>query len=794
MQPFELPDFYVPWPARLNPNLEEARVHTKAWSYQMGILDTSPDDHTPKIWDEHDLDSHDYALLCAYTHPEAPTEELNLVTDWYVWVFYFDDHFLEVYKRPQDRVGAKAYLDRLPMFMPVDLSPTPEPTNPVERGLADLWSRTAPSKSVGWRQRFFENTVHLLDESTWELNNISEHRLSNPIEYIEMRRKVGGAPWSAGLVEHAVFVEVPDRIAATRPLEVLRDSFADAVHLRNDIFSYQREVEAEGELSNGILVVEKFLGISTQQAANLINDLLTSRLQQFEHTAITELPSLFQEHGLNPLEQASILVYIRGLQDWQSGGHEWHMRSSRYMNKHEEQSTAAGIFLPGVTGLGASAARIKLSPGTLGLNRFKNYTHVPYQRVGPTVLPQFYMPFTTWLNSHLDTARRHSKEWARRMGMLASPPGLPQIFIWNDHKFDVADVALCGALIHPDGSADELNLTACWLVWGTYADDYFPAIYRYTSDLTGAKVFNARLSLFMPLDATNPTSVPINPVELGLADLWTRTAGTLSKNARQMFRTAIEDMTSSWVWELANQIENHVPDPVDYVEMRRKTFGSNLTMSLSRLAQGEEVPPEIYRTRTMRGLDNSAADYACFTNDVFSYQKEIEFEGEIHNVVLVVQNFLSCDRVAAVKIVNDLMTARMEQFEHIVKTELPALFDNFDLDTKTREQLLGYVERLQHWMAGVLRWHITVDRYKEFELQSSSARPMLFDDGPTGVGISAASVLTLLGLGKPEPVTPPSPPDPVVDTATAESWDIGKVTKSHLPSELLRFNKQKDAV
>ncbi|SEU42493.1 germacradienol/geosmin synthase, partial [Myxococcus fulvus] len=37
-QPFQLPEFYVPWPARLNPNLESARVHTKAWSYQMGIL------------------------------------------------------------------------------------------------------------------------------------------------------------------------------------------------------------------------------------------------------------------------------------------------------------------------------------------------------------------------------------------------------------------------------------------------------------------------------------------------------------------------------------------------------------------------------------------------------------------------------------------------------------------------------------------------------------------------------------------------------------------------------------
>lgn len=766
MQPFQLPDFYVPWPARLNSNLEAARIHSKAWAREMGIIDPPPDEHSQKIWEEHDLDAHDYALLCSYTHPEAPGPELNLVTDWYVWVFYFDDHFLEVYKRPQDRAGARQYLDRLPMFMPVDLSTPPEPTNPVERSLADLWTRTAPTKSEAWRRRFFESTKNLLEESTWELNNIAERRLSNPIEYVEMRRKVGEAPWSAGLVEHAVFVEVPDRIAATRPMRVLKDSFADAVHLRNDLFSYQREVQDEGELSNGVLVFEHFFGVDTQRAANLVNDLVTSRLQQFEHTAMTELPSLFGEQGLDPQEQVNILTYIRGLQDWQSGGHEWHMRSSRYMNRHRGSDSTAAVFIPNLTGLGTSAARIKLSPGTLGVNRFKNYRHVSYQAVGPTQLPQFYMPYATWVNPHLETARWHSKQWARQMGMLESLPGFPEVFIWDDHKFDVADVALCGALINPKGSASELDLTACWLVWGTYADDYFPALYGYTRDMAGAKVFNARLSAFMPLDSATPVPPPTNPVERGLADLWARTADTLSKNARRLFRRAIEEMTESWLWELANQMQNHIPDPIDYVEMRRKTFGSDLTMSLARLAHCEEVPPDIYGTRTMRELDNAAADYACLTNDVFSYQKEIEFEGELHNGVLVVQSFLDYDRRQAVEIVNDLMTARMRQFEHIVATELPALFENFDLNAKTRAQILDYVEKLQQWMSGVLQWHTAVDRYKEFELRAA-ARPRTFWRGATGLGTTAARAVTLWRSGEQAGVAvPPTPSDVATDKAT----------------------------
>ena len=100
-QPFELPEFYIGWPARLNPHLETARAHTKAWAREVGILDTPACDDTPEIWTEEQFEAMDYGLLCAYTHPDAPAEELDLVTDWYVWVFYFDDHFLDVYKRPR---------------------------------------------------------------------------------------------------------------------------------------------------------------------------------------------------------------------------------------------------------------------------------------------------------------------------------------------------------------------------------------------------------------------------------------------------------------------------------------------------------------------------------------------------------------------------------------------------------------------------------------------------------------------------------------------------------------------
>lgn len=90
--------------------------------------------------DEKDLDAHDYGLMCAYTHPACDQVELDLITHWYVWVFFFDDHFLEQFKRTRDSEGSRAAPSsgfgcscRLTCR-----TRCPSRSNPVEMGLDDL--------------------------------------------------------------------------------------------------------------------------------------------------------------------------------------------------------------------------------------------------------------------------------------------------------------------------------------------------------------------------------------------------------------------------------------------------------------------------------------------------------------------------------------------------------------------------------------------------------------------------------------------------------------------------------
>jgi germacradienol/geosmin synthase len=188
---------------------------------------------------------------------------------------------------------------------------------------------------------------------------------------------------------------------------------------------------------------------------------------------------------------------------------------------------------------------------------------------------------------------------------------------------------------------------------------------------------------------------------------------------------------------------NRIPDPVDYVEMRRRTFGSDLTMSLARIAHLDALPAAVYRTRPVRSLENAIMDAGCLVNDMFSYQKEIEFEGELHNAVLVVRNFLGCSQDRAYEVVNDLMTARVEQFEHVVEQELPVLVTDLELDTEARAALAEYVAELRNWLAGVLNWHQNCLRYEESYLRGTVSSAPARVGALTGLGTSAARLLAV---------------------------------------------------
>lgn len=780
-QPFELPEFYVPYEARLNPHLDAARERGKQWAYAMGILGAPAGSPGADVWSERKFVAMDFPLLTAYTHPDASADELALITEWYVWVFYLDDHFLETYKRSRDLSGALVYLNGLLAFMPMNLGDAvPVPQNPVEAGLWDLWPRTVSTMSLAWRTRFWDSNYLLIRSFLWELTNLDQNSVPNPVDYIGMRRRTGGALWSADLVEHALGVEVPAAVVASRAMRVLKDTFTDGVHLLNDIFSYQREIEEEGEISNGVLVMQRFMGGTPQQAADLVNDLHTSRLQQFENTLLTEVPLLQEDHDLDAKAWSDILAYVKGLQDWLGGNHAWHYRSPRYMNSGVTQPQTTGPRVPSdLAELRTMATRLGIPVRVRSLGaRAKTMMMSAGRKNERLPLPKLFMPYRVRYNPHLAAARIATKAWAIEMGYVGS--GLSG---WDEASFDSTDLTLFAAMIFPDAPREKFETLAKWQVWGFYYEDYLDEKFKQTRDRAGAKAFQERILPFMPVAnpdvvkrslqlfvraRPNPgeggsqggvaqdrpmhgVPVPTNEVERGLADLWPRTVVAMSEDWSYQFRWAIEYFFPGFLWEIHNLDQDRVPDPVDYIEMRRRTADIVFPIALMQYGLGRELHTHMLGSLPMLRLIDTCIDWEGLINDIFSYQKEIDSEGEIHNAVIVIQRFLDTDLRRAASIASDLATSQLLTFEETIATDLPALAVELELDAAARENLDRCVEGLRDLIAGFFYFHSLSGRYaatfaphtdRDEEVPPATADSALVRllRGPTGLGTSSLRI------------------------------------------------------
>lgn len=302
------------------------------------------------VWDEQSFEAMDIPLFAALSHPDAPLEVLEVLADVYVWAFYFDDALEEVYAK-DGLTGVKQSIARASGLTPGAAGDPPTPADPGERALVDLWPRLGAVASPVWLGRYARHHDAMLDEMRWALANNDAGRAPNPIEYIDTRRQLGGTQMAADLVELGCLAELTAAQVALRPMAQIRDCFCDMVCLRNDLVSLRKEVEAGEALSNGVVVVQLFLGCDLGYAMKVVADLYDARRTQFDRLAARDLPEVFDDLALDADAQQTVLRNVEGLRDWIAGDEQWIRTSARYL-----KPTPPSWQVP--TGLGTSAARL----------------------------------------------------------------------------------------------------------------------------------------------------------------------------------------------------------------------------------------------------------------------------------------------------------------------------------------------------------------------------------------------------------------------------------------------------
>jgi germacradienol/geosmin synthase len=326
---FRIPPLDPPLRMGINPRLPEARRHGKEWSRQVGIL--APPGEPPYLssWTEADFDRADFAQCAAYCFPDAPPTALNLLTDYYTWVFCMDDLFGERYKKDGDLAGARKFNQRLLRFMPLDGTEPPAAENPIERGLADLWPRTTAVLSARAQRDVVRSLEEMSESWIWELHNILTGHVPDIAEYSQMRRDTAGMPWGMYLVFLGKGVEFPAALRDSPLIKVYASSFQDVGGWRNDILSYERELGEDGAPNNAVTVLRDLLDCDLQYAVDRVADVVNARLRRFRRLGAVELPAFCEELGLTAAERDQVRQCVDGLENYLDGEHRWEMASGR---------------------------------------------------------------------------------------------------------------------------------------------------------------------------------------------------------------------------------------------------------------------------------------------------------------------------------------------------------------------------------------------------------------------------------------------------------------------------------
>ncbi|WNZ12863.1 terpene synthase family protein [Streptomyces sp. 11x1] len=330
---FQIPSFYMPFPARVNPHLEETRPRVRAWAHSMGLLEPQHTDSHHGGWSAEVFDRADFTRFTALTYPHASARELELLSCWHSVIWCLDDIFLPWCEALGKREQILDHIERLMTFLPVTAAfpaSGPAPKEPLERALADLWQRTAPAVSLSWQFLYTRSVRQFLEASLWETENLTRPRFPDLIEQTEMRRDYGAAGCSALLMEHSLGWEITEDIRATRPFSVLINAFRDTVDLHNDIVSYPKEVREGVARNNIVRVIQELHGVPLHEAVSLVNRILTGRVRTLEETVRSDLPQALHDLRTNQHTQRAVLRHARAIQGWAAGSYHWHEDTDRY--------------------------------------------------------------------------------------------------------------------------------------------------------------------------------------------------------------------------------------------------------------------------------------------------------------------------------------------------------------------------------------------------------------------------------------------------------------------------------
>lgn len=309
-----LPEWPLPVSDQINPAVREAGIRNLAWIDEFGLAGTDNRYSTFRIHEG-----------VAYCYPHADIDTLSLVTDWYAWVFVFDDFFTTNHtgRTPAQLLG-------------IPQGGTPSLLGAVDAQAAlitsirsaydDLHRRTRrlmpPHQMTAFTSHLDSYFEGLLDEA----RSVERREVPTLAAYLQIRLKTI-APFSLAFVEQSEGIKLPSWFYGTVEYQEIFAITLEIFSWIQDVFSAAKEY-MDGETHNLVIVLHHRDGRSLVDAARLATQMLEEALTRFT-TRAESVTAAMRATETPPHEVAAVEQWIRGLRR-HSNHAAWYLNNDRY--------------------------------------------------------------------------------------------------------------------------------------------------------------------------------------------------------------------------------------------------------------------------------------------------------------------------------------------------------------------------------------------------------------------------------------------------------------------------------
>lgn len=306
-----LPTLYCPFPSAVNKHAATLHQRTLEWARRFHLLE--------KETGYQDLSASKNSWLVARTYPNAPLEELQVVSDWITWLFILDDVSEETGKQPDSL--AAMYARFLGILKGAIAAAS---ANPLECSLQDIRQRLLQKTTPGWMSRFMRRCEECWDSWVWEATNRYKRIAPDVESYTKMRPFTGGLMTFLEMIDIAEGIALPLEVREHPRVQHLTLIANNVVLYANDIFSLEKEIK-QGDFHNLVLLLKQERNLPLNEAIAIAAEIYNGEVQAFL-TWEQQLPSRGEP------TDSYLNRYVSTLRFFMRANVEWSLESGRYQS------------------------------------------------------------------------------------------------------------------------------------------------------------------------------------------------------------------------------------------------------------------------------------------------------------------------------------------------------------------------------------------------------------------------------------------------------------------------------